>query len=303
MRRILCAILVIFCICAWMAGCTQKGAKNSDYLDTNAAGNDSAKMTEEKGPAILQAYVREATETTVTVEPLPDTWECKSADRIVFGLKGLTLPENFAVGCTVAITYDGIVLETDPGQITNIEKIEVVKEAKEESFVGTVMEIGDDALLIQPMDEQLFGGKPVLVNRNGLTILWDSSQKEQPEVTLTENSVLSISYTGEVTEGDPLKIAGTTAIAAVHSNPVRTGCYPEDTRMIFVDGTLYIDSGEWSTEALCDVIDGEITSTTDGTPDEDDQSNFGIGYSYQRVGEGCINVMLEDGFRRFTAAE
>ncbi len=307
MKRMLCTILAIFCICALMAGCTQaaKGVNGPTPSQGTAAGNDmdDTDDTDQKKTSVFRAYVREIFGTGLSVEPLPDTWERKSSDRITFGTKGLSLPENLAVGCTIEITYDGVVMETYPGQITNIEKIEVVEEAKEESFIGTVAEIKDDTLLMQPIDVDLFDGKPVLVYRNGLTVLWDSAQEVQPRVTLTENSVLCITYTGGVTEGDPLKITGTTAIAAVHSNPIRTGCYPEDVRMIFVDGTLYIDSGEWITEARCGVMDGEITSTTDGTPDEEGQSNFGTGYSYQRAGEGCIDVRFEDGFQRFTAAE
>ena len=54
--------------------------------------------------------------------------------------------------------------------------------------------------------------------------------------------------------------------------------------MVMVDGKLYYDTGKESTvSARCGVMDGEITSTVDGSeiPTKDNQSNFGTGFEYQ----------------------
>jgi len=68
--------------------------------------------------------------------------------------------------------------------------------------------------------------------------------------------------------------------------------------MVMVEGQLYYATGKESTvDARCGVMDGEITSSVDGseTPTENNQSNFGFGYGYQYGVEGTIEVQMEDG--------
>ncbi|MDE6714022.1 MAG: hypothetical protein K2K20_09820 [Lachnospiraceae bacterium] len=67
------------------------------------------------------------------------------------------------------------------------------------------------------------------------------------------------------------------------------GDYPA---MVVVDGVLYKDTGKISTELRCGMMDGEITSTVDTVPAEDDQSNFGTGYGYQ-YGMSGIEVLID----------
>lgn len=67
------------------------------------------------------------------------------------------------------------------------------------------------------------------------------------------------------------------------------GDYPA---MVVVDGVLYKDTGKISTELRCGMMDGEITSTVDTVPEEDNQSNFGIGYGYQ-YGMNGIEVSID----------
>lgn len=66
--------------------------------------------------------------------------------------------------------------------------------------------------------------------------------------------------------------------------------------MVMVDNTLYQSAGEVSTvEGRCGNVDGEITSqTANGTdaPTENDQSNFGTGYGYQKI-DGHIEVLID----------
>lgn len=70
---------------------------------------------------------------------------------------------------------------------------------------------------------------------------------------------------------------------------VSLGDYPA---LIVVDGIQYKDTGRISTELRCGMLDGEITSTVDTVPAEDDQSNFGTGYGYQ-YGRTGIEVSID----------
>ena len=67
--------------------------------------------------------------------------------------------------------------------------------------------------------------------------------------------------------------------------------------MVMIDGVMYYDAGRESTvSGRCGVMDGEITSTVDGTevPAADDQSNFGSGYGYQwGPEEGTVEVDVD----------
>lgn len=69
-----------------------------------------------------------------------------------------------------------------------------------------------------------------------------------------------------------------------------TADYPA---MIRVNGLLYQDSGEVSDALRCGVMDGQITSSTDGVPNEENQSNFGQDYGYQYWTDSEIHVQID----------
>ncbi len=67
--------------------------------------------------------------------------------------------------------------------------------------------------------------------------------------------------------------------------------------MVRVSGKLYYDTGRESTiSGRCGNMDGEITSTVDGTevPIEDDQSNFGSGFGYQYGADDTIEIYMNE---------
>ena len=67
--------------------------------------------------------------------------------------------------------------------------------------------------------------------------------------------------------------------------------------MVRVNGKLYYDTGKESTiDWRCGNIDGEITSTVDGTeiPAEDNQSNFGSGFGYQYGADDTIELYMNE---------
>lgn len=72
--------------------------------------------------------------------------------------------------------------------------------------------------------------------------------------------------------------------------------------MVCIDGKLYIDTGKESDiDARCGVMDGEITSQVENTkkPSRDNESNFGIGFGYQFVEEGKIDILINKKWYRF----
>lgn len=67
--------------------------------------------------------------------------------------------------------------------------------------------------------------------------------------------------------------------------------------MVRVNGKLYYDTNRESTiEARCGMMDGEITSTVDGTevPMEDNQSNFGSGYGFQYGIDDTLEIYVNE---------
>ena len=67
--------------------------------------------------------------------------------------------------------------------------------------------------------------------------------------------------------------------------------------MVRVNDKLYYDTGRESTiSGRCGNIDGEITSTVDGTeiPTEDNQSNFGSGFGYQYGADDTIEIYMNE---------
>ena len=80
------------------------------------------------------------------------------------------------------------------------------------------------------------------------------------------------------------------------------GCAPQEQAedrhamipTVMVDGKLYCDTGRFDDNPRCGMCDGTITSTVEGweLPTENNQSNFGKGYGYQRVNENTIEINI-----------
>ena len=76
------------------------------------------------------------------------------------------------------------------------------------------------------------------------------------------------------------------------------GAYPPCVK---IGDVIYKDTGYESAAMGCGVMDGEITSSVDGSqlPSENGQSNFGTGYEYQWSTEGQVIVVIDDARRIF----
>ena len=76
--------------------------------------------------------------------------------------------------------------------------------------------------------------------------------------------------------------------------------------MVRINSKLYYDTGKESTViGRCGNMDGEITSTVDGSeiPMEDNQSNFGSGFGYQYGAEDTIEIYMNEKWFVFESRE
>ncbi|MDE7266987.1 MAG: hypothetical protein K2N89_05935 [Lachnospiraceae bacterium] len=66
-------------------------------------------------------------------------------------------------------------------------------------------------------------------------------------------------------------------------------------RVVMIEGRLYYDTGKESPPRGCCILDGEITSMTDGSemPAEDNQSNFGTDYGYCYVTDDAVELAID----------
>lgn len=63
-----------------------------------------------------------------------------------------------------------------------------------------------------------------------------------------------------------------------------------------VRGQIYQDTGYVNSAVTCGTVSGKIVSSVDGgkSPEKDDESNFGVGFGYQRWDPGYLNVRKDD---------
>lgn len=125
------------------------------------------------------------------------------------------------------------------------------------------------------------------------------SNKEPASSTVTETSNSSLDLTKE-TEAEPTEAETSNGSLDLSTD---SETEPGDTDnaagediipSVMVNGKVYQDTGYISSAGGCGNMDGEITSTVDGSemPSKDDQSNFGKGYGYQYGGEDTILVQI-----------
>ncbi len=132
-------------------------------------------------------------------------------------------------------------------------------------------------------------------------------EKEQAAV----KGAAGIELAKDATDGNP-----EAAKADAMSAPIDDGNQPDAAeendpgagewkRMVMLNGKLYVETGETNSMLRCGMMDGNITSTTDGEkPTENGQSNFGADIGYQLGGrENRIEIFLDDKWRVFAYNE
>lgn len=155
----------------------------------------------------------------------------------------------------------------------------------EPSVVGIVKEVRDDSILIYMETDAYPYGAECSVSLD--------VENGDSYMDLSVGDEVVVYYNGDIAESEPLKIE--TVYAITLRTPAENRVEWDKIPMVMVDGKLYYDTGkESSIDGRCAMMDGEISSSVDGSeiPTEDDQSNFGTGYGYQYGADDTIELLI-----------
>ena len=172
-------------------------------------------------------------------------------------------------------------------QVSCNNKDKVVVSSLDSVFQAVILEIFDNHYLVEPVE-----GSPELRSSDRIEVKIEHLDPSlEPEV----GDIIEIVHSGEIMESDPARLQDVYSIRVVKEEEQEQW---DLIPMVMVDGKLYLDTGmESSVEARCGVMDGEITSSVDGTkkPTKDGESNFGTGYGYQYgPQEGTIEIFMNE---------
>ena len=172
-------------------------------------------------------------------------------------------------------------------QVSCNNKDKVVVCSLDSVFQAEILGIFDSYYLVEPVE-----GSPELSSSDRIEVKMEHLDPSlEPEV----GDIIEIIHSGEIMESDPARLQDVYSIrVAEEEEQEQWAMIP----MVMIDGKLYLDTGmESSVEARCGVMDGEITSSVDGTkkPTQDGESNFGTGYGYQYgPQEGTIEIFMNE---------
>ncbi len=186
--------------------------------------------------------------------------------------------------CACGKQPDQEIHEPDPvlGDITEMPDSAEASDAV--IFQATVTEVFDNSILVKPVD-----GSLELSSSDQVSI----PNKEQLNVQIDD--LLEITYNGEILESYPVQLGKVYKIVLIEEAEA-DGMW-DRIPMVRVNGKLYFDTGRESTiSRRCGTMDGEITTSVDGTeiPMEDDQSNFGDGFGYQYGADDTIEIYMNE---------
>lgn len=172
-------------------------------------------------------------------------------------------------------------------QVSCNNKDKVVVCSLDSIFQAEILKIFDNHYLVEPVE-----GSPELRSSDRIEVKIEHLDPSlEPEV----GDIIEIIHSGEIMESDPARLQDVYSIRVVNEEEQEQWTM---IPMVMVDGKLYLDTGmESSVEARCGVMDGEITSSVDGTkkPTQDGESNFGTGYGYQYgPQEGTIEIFMNE---------
>lgn len=152
------------------------------------------------------------------------------------------------------------------------------------TFRAKVMEVSDAEILVEPV--------------NGAIELSSADRIYVPDkdgLELHAGDIIEIEYNGSILESYPAQLGEVYNITLVEKAEMDTKWDRIPTVMI--NGKLYYDTGEESTlDGRCGNMDGQITTTVDGSeiPTENNQSNFGTGFGYQYGADDTIEIYMNE---------
>ncbi len=157
-------------------------------------------------------------------------------------------------------------------------------DTQEITFQATVIEVMDESVLVRPADDSSeFNAADKL------------SIPNKEKLALQIGDTVEIVYNGELLESYPAQLGEVYKITLLEQENAHAMW--DRIPMVRVNNKLYYDTGRESTlSGRCGTMDGEITSTVDGTeiPMEDNQSNFGSGFGYQYGADDTIEIYMNE---------
>ena len=181
-------------------------------------------------------------------------------------------------------------------QVSCNNKDKVVVCSLDSVFRAMILEIIDNSYLVVPVE-----GSPELRSCDRIEV---KIEHLDSSLELEVGDIIEIIHSGEIMESDPARLQDVYSIRVAKEEEQEQW---DLISMVMVDGKLYLDTGmESSVEARCGVMDGEITSSVDGTkkPTQDGESNFGTGYGYQYgPQEGTIEIFMNEKWWVFAAED
>lgn len=179
--------------------------------------------------------------------------------------------------CKALNHYANILLE-------QTETLSFADNTRAATFQATIIEITDGSILVKPVD--------------GSLELNSSDKFSVPNIeklALQTGDTVEIIYNGDILESYPAQLGEVYKITLLEQ--AKADAMWDRIPMVRVSGKLYYDTGRESTVSRrCGNMDGEITSTVDGTeiPMEDNQSNFGSGFGYQYEANDTIEIFMNE---------
>ena len=164
------------------------------------------------------------------------------------------------------------------------ETLSFADNAQVTTFQATVIEVTDSSILVKPVDDS-----PELDSSDQFSV------PNTEKLALQTGDKVEITYNGEILESYPAQLGEVYEITLLEQ--AKADVMWDRIPMVRVNGKLYYDTGRESTvSGRCGNMDGEITSTVDGTeiPTEDNQSNFGSGFGYQYGSDDTIEVYMNE---------
>lgn len=164
------------------------------------------------------------------------------------------------------------------------ETLSFADNAQVTTFQATVIEVTDSSILVKPVDDS-----PELDSSDQFSV------PNTEKLALQTGDTVEITYNGEILESYPAQLGEVYEITLLEQ--AKADVMWDRIPMVRVNGKLYYDTGRESTvSGRCGNMDGEITSTVDGTeiPTEDNQSNFGSGFGYQYGSDDTIEVYMNE---------
>ena len=152
------------------------------------------------------------------------------------------------------------------------------------TFQAVVLEVSDLSILVMPVE-----GSAELDSSDRFSI------PNKEGIELQAGDMIEIEYDGSIMESYPAQLGEVYKITLIEY--AKSDTMWDRIPMVKINDKLYYDTGKESTaKGRCGNMDGQITSTVDGSeiPTEYNQSNFGSGFGYQYGMDDTIEIFMND---------